>query len=108
MLTEFASYRAKKQRKINAKMANMRKAKECKKLASPAPEYPVEITENWVSVEVKRCINGRVQTERFFGDGIDANSYVAWRPETKECLGAMSLRRILLEAAKKFVRVQGL
>lgn len=69
-MKEFASYRAKRQKKINDKMAQWRKAKERKKLEAPPPEYPIEITENCYEITVKRYLNGSTIEKNYFLDGI--------------------------------------
>jgi hypothetical protein len=86
----------------------MRAAKERKLLESPAPEYPVELSEHWAEITVKRCINGYVQTETLFLDGITENSYMAWQPDTQECFGRMGLTRAMNKIKKRFVRVRSL
>lgn len=102
----FASYFLKRKKKRLEWSKNANEAKRQKRLLSSMPDRPADMKENWVNVKIERCINGHIQIEEYFGDGISWNSYVAWKPETSECLGIMSLRKIVFYMLKPFVRIK--
>jgi len=77
-----------------------------KRLERPAPQYPVELSNCWADITVRRCINGHMQTETVFLDGISSSSFIAWDPETQENLGAMGLSKAGREIVKRFPRLK--
>jgi len=84
MLKEFSSYRKRKQAIINKKMANMRKAKESKRLPMPPPEYPVEIKENCFEITVRRYINGTIFERQYFLDAFKSDTFILWEIQKNE------------------------
>lgn len=107
-MPEFTSYRQRKQKKVNAKMAVLRKAKEIKKLSTPPPEYPVEITENCFEVTVKRFINGSMIERDYFLDGF-GTTFIVWDRTLKNQerdLGIMGQQKAFKLISADFPRIR--
>lgn len=58
MLKGYTSYGAKKHKKINDKCAKMRKAKERKRLESPPPDYPMDLTGHYRVIHCEDSLLG--------------------------------------------------
>ena len=111
MLNAFASYRQRKQSQINAKMANMRAAKERNRIARSESEPIRTDIDDSLEITVIRRISGiKIQEDKYLlineeGRGT-INQYDVWDVNTQEYMGLMGIYKIFLQAAKRFPRIR--
>src|SRR5574343_609888 len=106
MASIFNSYKTKKQNAKWRKCAKMRQAKERKRLEAPAPEYPHNWDNDWVTITTRRCINGHSTEHSFLLVPAALNSYQVWDDFTRENLGVMSMKKAQSLMGQRFPKLR--
>ena len=109
MLKEFTSYRQRKQKKINAKMANWREAKSAKRTEAAKPNFSFEVTDDCFEIEVRRTLRN-AYVKKYLLLSVQRNVYAVYEKTEQEPFrlhrGFMGTQKAFKLIARDFPKVR--